>query len=144
MVAEPPLSVKPPRFRIPPGAGRPDEELSVFVQVFEGWRYQPGARDRIAALDLGNAPAAAPRPDIPGLIARLVATDPKDPDTGIGLWVWHDEDACRAYEANRPVDVQALIGQDLDHSAMTERVFDVLLFGCRVGAPLAHDADANA
>ena len=106
----------------------------MFVQVFEGWRYRSGVRDRLAAMGLGDAPTAAPRPDVPGLIARLVATDPKDPDTGIGLWVWQDEAACRAYEANRPVEVQATIGQDLDHSAMTERVFDALLFGCRVGS----------
>lgn len=104
----------------------------MFIQVFEGWRYRPGARDRIAALGLGDEVGNAPRPDAPGLIARLVATDPNDPDTGIGLWVWQDEPACRAYEANRPAGVQATLGQDLDHSDMTERVFDALLFGCRV------------
>jgi hypothetical protein len=103
----------------------------VFVQLFEGWRYRPGVRDRIAGMGLGLAPSDSPRPDIPGLIARLLATDPKDPDTGIGLWVWQDEAACRAYEANRPPDIQARLEQDIDESNATEREFDALLFGCR-------------
>jgi len=104
----------------------------VFVQLFEGWRYRPGVRDRIAGLGLGTAPSGTPRPDVPGLIARLLATDPNDPDTGIGLWVWQDEAACRAYEANRPADVQARLAVDIDESEVTERQFDALLFGCRV------------
>jgi hypothetical protein len=104
----------------------------MFVQLFEGWRYRPGVRDRIAGLGLGAAPSATPRPDVPGLIARLLATDPKDPDTGIGLWVWQDEAACRAYEADRPADVQARLAEDIDESEITEREFDALLFGCRV------------
>jgi len=66
------------------------------------------------------------------LIARLLATDPKDPDTGIGLWVWQDEAACRAYEADRPAEVQARLAVDIDESEVTERGFDALLFGCRV------------
>jgi hypothetical protein len=106
----------------------------VFVQLFEGWRYHPGVRDRIAAMDLGAAPSDTPRPDIPGLISRLLATDPADPDTGIGLWVWQDEAACRAYEANRPADVQAKVAVDIDESGVTQREFDALLFGCRIDA----------
>lgn len=85
-------------------------------------------------MNLGDSPTATPRPDVPGLIARLLATDPKNADTGIGLWVWQDEAACRTYEANRPTDIQARIEQDLDHSGLTERVFDALLFGCRVAS----------
>jgi hypothetical protein len=104
----------------------------VFVQLFEGWRYRPGVRDRIASLGLGVAPRGTPRPDVPGLIARLLATDPNDPDTGIGLWVWQDEAACRAYEANRPADAQARLAVDIDESEVTEREFEALLFGCRI------------
>ena len=104
----------------------------MFVQVFEGWRYRPGVRDRLVAMGLGDVPADAPRPDIPGLIARLVATDVDDGDTGIGVWVWQDEAACRSYEANRPADVQATLQHDLDESTMTERVFDTLFFGARI------------
>lgn len=106
----------------------------MFVQLFEGWRYRPGVRDRIAGMGLGVAPSDTPRPDVPGLIARLLATDPKDPDTGIGLWVWQDEAACRAYEANRPADVQARLSEDLDESVTKEREFDALLFGCQIDA----------
>ena len=106
----------------------------MFVQLFEGWRYRPGVRDRIADLGLGAAPGDMPRPDIPGLISRLLATDPTDPDTGIGLWVWQDEAACRAYEANRPAEVQAKLAVDIDESGVTQREFDALLFGCRAEA----------
>lgn len=109
----------------------------MFVQLFDGWRYRPGVRARIAGMGLGLAPSDTPRPDIPGLIARLLATDPNDPDTGIGLWVWQDEAACRAYEANRPADVQAKLAQDIDESDVREREFDALLFGCRVDALVA-------
>jgi hypothetical protein len=104
----------------------------MYVQLFEGWRYRAGVRDRIAGLGLGGAVSGTPRPDIPGLIARLLATDPADTDTGIGLWVWQDEAACRAYEANRPPEVQARLADDIDESGVTERTFDALLFGCRV------------
>jgi hypothetical protein len=107
----------------------------MFIQLFEGWRYRPGARAKLAALDLGGAPVAAPRPDVPGLIARLLATEPDDPDTGIGLWVWEDEAACRAYEAARPPEAMARLEQELDHAAMTERTFDALLFGARIPGP---------
>ena len=106
----------------------------MFVQVFEGWRYLPGARDRIAGLGLGDAVSSSLRPDIPGLTARLLATDPKDPDTGIAVWVWTTEAACREYEQNRPTDTRAALARDLDDSAVRERVFDALLFGCRVPA----------
>ena len=67
----------------------------MFIQLFEGWRYRPGVRERLAGLGLGSAPADAPRPDVPGLIGRLLATESDDPDTGIGLWIWEDEAACR-------------------------------------------------
>jgi hypothetical protein len=109
-------------------------EAPVFVQLFEGWRYRPGKRDRIAGLGLGATPAVGVRPDVPGLLARLVATETDDPDTGIGLWVWEDEAACRAYEANRPEAVQATVESDIDHSAISERTFDVLLFGTRAAS----------
>jgi hypothetical protein len=85
-------------------------------------------------MDLGAAPSDTPRPDIPGLISRLLATDPSDPDTGIGLWVWQDEAACRAYEANRPADIQAKLAVDIDESGLMQREFDALLFGCRLDA----------
>lgn len=108
----------------------------MFVQLFEGWRYRPGARNRLVALGLGAAPIPAPRPDVPGLIARLLATDTDDPDTGIGLWIWEDEAACRTYEAARPPEAMARLEQELDHGAMTERSFDALLFGARIpGSP---------
>jgi heme-degrading monooxygenase HmoA len=104
----------------------------MFVQVFTGWRYRTGARERIAAMGFGQAPSPAPRPDVPGLIARLLATASEDPDTGIGLWVWEDEAACRAYEANRPPEATAAIERDLDESAMREETFDALFLGCRM------------
>jgi hypothetical protein len=104
----------------------------MFVQLFEGWRYLPGARDRLVALGLGDAPTDGVRPDVPGLMARLLATSPDDPDTGIGLWVWESEAACRAYEENRPAAVQANLERDLDDTAVVERTFDALLFARRV------------
>jgi len=103
----------------------------MFVQIFSGWRYRPGARERLVAMGLGDRVSPAPRPDVPGLISRLLAIDPADPDTGIGLWVWEDEAACRAYEANRPPDVQATVSRDIDESAMIEQVYDTLFFGVR-------------
>jgi hypothetical protein len=90
----------------------------MFVQLFSGWRYRAGHRERLAAMDLGRSPTHTMRPDVEGLIARLLATRTDDPDTGIGLWVWESEAACRAYEANRPAE-------------MTETTFDALLFSVR-------------
>ena len=107
----------------------------MFVQLFEGWRYRPGARDRLASLGLGASPSGAPRPDVPGLIARLLATETDDADTGIGLWVWEDEASCRAYEAARPPEAMARLEAELDHSGLTERTFDALLFGARIPPP---------
>ena len=103
----------------------------MFVQLFRGWRYRAGARDRLAALGLGDVVRDAPRPDVPGLLARLLATDPADPDTGIGLWVWESEAACLAYEASRPPEIVARLAEELDESAMTEDVFETLFFGVR-------------
>ena len=105
----------------------------MFVQVFTGWRYKTGARERIAAMGFGDAPSATVRPDVPGLLARLLATASGDPDTGIGVWVWQDEAACRAYEANRPPETRAAIERDIDESAMTEQTFEALFFGTRAG-----------
>ena len=107
----------------------------MFIQLFEGWRYRPGARDQLASLGLGAVLGDAPRPDVPGLVARLLATATDDPDTGIGLWIWADEASCRAYEAARPLEAMAHLEQELDHSRMTERTFDALLFGARIPAP---------
>jgi hypothetical protein len=103
----------------------------MFVQLFSGWRYRPGVRDSLAARGMGDAVRSVPSPDIQGLIARLLATDSTDPDTGIGVWVWEDEAACRAYEASRPPEVDARLAAELDHSSMIEQTFDVLAFGCR-------------
>jgi hypothetical protein len=103
----------------------------MFVQVFTGWRYRPGVRDQLASNGLGGSVSASPRPDVPGLIARLLATETDDPDTGIGLWVWEDEASCRAYEANRSPEVVARLQAEMDDSAMVERTYDPLLFGVR-------------
>ena len=104
----------------------------MFVQVFEGWRYRPGVRDQLAAKGLGDTPASSPRPDVPGLIARLLATETDDPDTGIGLWIWQDEAACRAYEASRPAETLARLATELDETDLRERTFDALFFGARI------------
>lgn len=104
----------------------------MFVQLFEGWRYREGARARLAEMSLGEVPHPAPRPDVPGLIARLLATDSADSDTGIGVWVWESEAACRAYEANRPEHVQATVTADVDESGLIERTFEALFFGARI------------
>ena len=104
----------------------------MFVQVFEGWRYREGARQRLVDMGLGDAPQSSPRPDVPGLIARLLATDPEDPDTGIGLWVWDSEAACRDYEAARTPEVEARLAAEIDESGLTERHFDALFFGARI------------
>jgi hypothetical protein len=104
----------------------------VFVQVFEGWRYREGARRRLIELGLGEAPQPEPRPDVPGLIARLLATDPDDPDTGIGVWVWESKAACRDYEAARTPEALAALAAEIDESGLTERHFDPLFFGARI------------
>jgi hypothetical protein len=106
----------------------------MYVQLFRGWRYRAGARDRLAAKGLGDVVSDAPRPDVPGLRARLLATDPADPDTGIGLWVWESKAACRAYEAARPPEAMARLADELDESAMTEETFETLFFGVRAAA----------
>jgi hypothetical protein len=103
----------------------------MFVQVFTEWRYRPGVRDSLAARGMCDAVRPVPTPDVPGLLARLLATDTTDPDTGIGVWVWENEAACRAYEAGRSPEVNARLAAELDDSAMIERTFDVLAFGCR-------------
>jgi len=104
----------------------------MFVQVFTGWRYRPGARERLVAMGLGRAASPAPRPAVPGLVARLLATATDDADTGIGVWVWEDGAACRAYEAARPPEATAAIERDVDESALREETFDALFLGCRV------------
>lgn len=104
----------------------------MFIQVFEGWRYREGARQRLLDMGLGGAPQPAPRPDVPGLIARLLATDPDDPDTGIGLWVWESRAACREYEAARTPEARAALAAEIDESELTERHFDALFFGARI------------
>ena len=106
----------------------------MFVQLFTGWRYRPGVRASLSARGMGDAVRSVPTPDVPGLVARLLATDTTDPDTGIGVWVWEDEAACRAYEANRSPEVAARLATELDESAMIERTLDVLAFGCRPAA----------
>ncbi|MEO7663683.1 MAG: hypothetical protein ABIV26_01045 [Candidatus Limnocylindrales bacterium] len=103
----------------------------MFVQLFSGWRYRDGARERIAAMDLGGRPTHVMRPDVPGLLARLLATESDDPGTGIGVWVWEDEAACRAYEASRPAEVNARLAAELDESEMTEQTFEALAFTVR-------------
>ena len=55
-----------------------------------------------------------------------------DPETGIGLWIWEDEAACRAYEAARPAEALARLETEIDESALRERTFDALLFGARI------------
>ena len=104
----------------------------MFVQVFTGWRYRPGVRERLAASGLGASVSPAPRPDVPGLIARLLATETDDPDTGVGVWIWEDEAACRAYEASRSDEVMARLREELDETAMVERTYDPLFFGVRL------------
>lgn len=111
----------------------------MFIQLFDGWRYRPGVRERLAGLGLGASPADVPRPDARGLIARLLATETDDPDTGIGLWIWEDEAACRAYEAARPPETLARLETEIDESAMRERTFDALLFGARIPTRPADD-----
>jgi hypothetical protein len=103
----------------------------MFVQLFSGWRYRPGVRESLAARGMGDAVRPMPTPDVPGLVARLLATDTTDEDTGIGVWVWVDEAACRAYEKNRSPEVNARLAAELEESAMIEQTFDVLAFGCR-------------
>ena len=104
----------------------------MFIQLFEGWRYRPGVRDELASRGLGGTPSDAPRSDVPGLIGRLLATEVEDPDTGIGLWIWEDEAACRAYEAARPPETLARLEKELDESGLRERTFNALLFGARI------------
>ena len=103
----------------------------MFVQLFSGWRYREGHRERIAAMDLGARPTAVLRPNVEGLLARLLATRTDDPDTGIGLWIWESEAACRAYEASRSPEVTARLATELDESEMTQDTFDALLFSVR-------------
>lgn len=103
----------------------------MFVQLFTGWRYRPGVRDTLAARGMGDAVRSVPTPDVRGLVSRLLATDMSDPDTGIGVWVWEDEAACRAYEASRSPEVDARLAAELDESAMIEQTLDVLAFSCR-------------
>jgi hypothetical protein len=106
----------------------------MFVQMFTGWRYRAGVRESLAARGMSDAVRSVPTPDVPGLVARLLATDTTDPDTGIGVWVWKDEAACRAYEASRPPEVAARLAAQIDESALVERTLDVLAFGCRPAA----------
>jgi hypothetical protein len=110
----------------------------MYVQVIEGWRYRLGARERIAETVARMAPhgGVSPlAPDAPGLLARVFATDPSDPDTGIAVWIWTDKDAADAYEAARDRDPEQRQRQrlesDLDSSQVTTRGFDGLYFGHR-------------
>ena len=102
------------------------------VQVFTGWRYRPGVRASLAAKAMGGNLTATVRPDVPGLLARLLATETDDPDTGVGVWVWEDEAACRAYEAGRTPETLARLSEEIDESATVERTYDALFFGCRI------------
>jgi len=104
----------------------------MFVQVFSGWRYRPGVRGRLAEQRLGERPSGELRPNALGLLARLLATRTDDPDTGIGVWVWESEAACRDYEAMSLADTVARLEAEMDMSAMTETTFDALYFGRRI------------
>jgi hypothetical protein len=72
-------------------------------------------------------------PDEPGLLARVFATDPNDPDTGIVVWIWTDKAAADAYEAARDGDPaqRQRLKSDLDSSQVTTRGFDGVYFGHR-------------
>ncbi len=115
------------RMRFP---GQRGTEVSVFVQLFEGWRYRPGARERLFSRR-HDGPSTVMNPDVPGLLARVLAIGPNDRDTGIGVWVWESEEACRVFERNRPPEVEERIASEIDQSGMIERAFDPLYFGHR-------------
>jgi hypothetical protein len=82
----------------------------MFMQVFEDWRYIPGGRaralERFAELRTQGEGVMPLRPDVPGLLARVIGTDPADPDTGVAFWVWETREAERAFDANRPPEMQ--------------------------------------
>src|SRR5215469_5173070 len=103
----------------------------MYVQVIEGWRYRPGARERVTgtAARMATPGGVSPlTPDAPGLLARVFATDPNDPDTGIAVWIWTDKAAADAYEAARDSDPAQLqrLESDLDSSQVTTRGFNGL------------------
>jgi hypothetical protein len=108
----------------------------MYVQVIEGWRYRRGVREHITetvARRASHEGVSPLTPDAPGLLARVFATDPSDPDTGVAVWIWTDKAAADAYEAARDSDPaqRQRLESDLDSSQVTTRGFDGLYFGLR-------------
>ncbi len=107
----------------------------MYIQIVEGWRYGPGARQNVIervrrAREAGGGTMPL-QPDPPGLIARAFGTSENDPETGVGVWIWESREAADAYAASRPGPLVHRTEQAVDTSAVVTRGFEGLYFGHR-------------
>lgn len=102
----------------------------MYIQVFEGWRYLPGEREKLLAQRTREREETGrnPLPDLPGLLARTIGTDPNDPDTGIAVWVWESKEAAEAWPWIEAPNLRQWLETYLDISRATVRGFDGMYF----------------
>jgi heme-degrading monooxygenase HmoA len=105
----------------------------MYVQVFEGWRYLPGKREELVAQRSSERQVAGRNtlPDLPGLLARVIGTEPRDPDTGVAFWVWETEDAANAWAWLTDPTLRQQLETYMDVSGATVRGLDGMYFAQR-------------
>ncbi len=118
----------------------------MYVYVGRDWRYRPGvtaqrkaeteaARAANGGIDplTGEGRAAGPGNVPEGLIARLIAIDPDDPEgPNIVLWVWETREqaeACKDWLGSN--QVREVITKWMDMSQAESKVYEALYFGHR-------------
>jgi hypothetical protein len=105
----------------------------MYLQVFEGWRYLPGKREELVAQRSGERQTSGRNalPDLPGLLARVIGTEPSDQDTGVAFWVWETEEAAIAWQWLTDPTLRQQLETYMDLSHATVRGLDGMYFAHR-------------
>jgi hypothetical protein len=89
----------------------------------------PAARK--AALEALEGAGRNVLPDLPGLLARVIGTEPRDPDTDVAFWVWETEDAANAWAWLTDPTLREQLETYMDVSGATVRGLDGMYFAHR-------------
>jgi hypothetical protein len=105
----------------------------MYLQVFEGWRYLPGKREELVAQRSSERQVAGRNalPDLPGLLARVIGTEPRDADTGVAFWVWETEDAANSWAWLTDPTLRQQLKTYMDVSGATVRGLEGMYFAHR-------------